>query len=37
MAKRLFGERGMASLFHKFCISERQIFLPEGLDIPRDF
>jgi hypothetical protein len=27
IAKRLFGERGMASLNHNFRLSERQIFL----------
>jgi hypothetical protein len=37
MAKRLFGERGMASLSHEFCISESSIFLRKGLDISRDF
>jgi hypothetical protein len=32
MAKRLFGERGMVSLNHNFCLSERQIFLRHELD-----
>jgi len=32
-AKRLFGERGMASLNHNFFLSERQIFWRRGLDI----
>jgi hypothetical protein len=32
MAKRLFGERGMASLNHNFYISERDIFLRGELD-----
>jgi hypothetical protein len=31
-AKRLFGERGMASLNHKFSISERGMFLFDALD-----
>jgi hypothetical protein len=37
MAKRLFNKRGMASLNHNFTISERQIFLREGLDFSRNF
>jgi hypothetical protein len=31
-AKRLFGERGMTSLNHKFSISETVIFLRGELD-----
>src|SRR5581483_2719214 len=33
----LRNERGMASLNHNFCLSERRIFLREGLDIAREF
>jgi hypothetical protein len=32
IAIRLFGERGTARLKHDFRISEREIFLREGLD-----
>ena len=32
IAKRLFGERGMASINHKFCLSERYLFLCRALD-----